>query len=181
MFLRFQPDSLLQGFPNVSPIALPPNCATECCGVCPPGNKITVVGWGVYDLVNNAIPENLLQVQKDIIDRGLCDSIWGDITSRMFCTNAENGIDSCNGDSGGNWNIKQKFFIAKLWFLDRCNYKKWRSSRYCELWLGNMWWWISTCSLRQSWSPSGPQLHSSNLWCIKNSRLWILCENSEKQ
>jgi hypothetical protein len=97
-----QPDSLLQGFPNVSPISLPPNCASLCCGVCPPGNKITVAGWGVYNVVTQQIPENLLQVQKDIIDHAQCDRMWGDITSRMFCTNVENGIDSCNGDSGSS-------------------------------------------------------------------------------
>jgi secreted trypsin-like serine protease len=74
------------------------------CGVCPPGNKITVAGWGVMDVVTRQIPENLLQVQKDIIDHAQCDRDWvewGGITSRMFCTNVENGIDSCQGDSGG--------------------------------------------------------------------------------
>ena len=47
------------------------------------------------------IPENLLQVQKAIFDQQQCNAIWGDITSRMFCTVVENGIDSCSGDSGG--------------------------------------------------------------------------------
>lgn len=56
-----------------------------------------MVGWGVYNLNNNAIPENLLQVQKAIHNQEDCDRLWGDISEAMFCTVVENGIDSCNG------------------------------------------------------------------------------------
>lgn len=63
------------------------------------GNPITVVGWGQNDA--GVIPENLLQVQKPIYPHAECGISWrGDITSRMFCSVVENGIDSCNGDSG---------------------------------------------------------------------------------
>lgn len=83
----------------MSPIALPPNCASICCGVCQPGNPITVAGWGQNDA--GFLPENLLQVQKAIYLHDECYRSWGgEITSRMFCTVIENGIDSCNGDSG---------------------------------------------------------------------------------
>lgn len=95
--IHVDPNSPLSGVPNVVPAVLPPNCATACCGVCEGGEDITVIGWGVYNLVTGALPENLLQVQKAIFNQAQCNAIWGDITSRMFCTNVEQGRDSCNG------------------------------------------------------------------------------------
>ncbi|CRK99630.1 CLUMA_CG012941, isoform B [Clunio marinus] len=93
-------NSLLQGVPNVSPIGLPANCNTACCGTCVQGPDVTVIGWGIYNAANQ-LPEMLQQIQKPIFNQAECDRIWGGITSNMFCTTVEDGIDSCNGDSGG--------------------------------------------------------------------------------
>ena len=72
-----QPESLLQGFPNVLPIQLPPNCASACCGVCPPGNKITVTGWGIYNLTTRQTPVNLHKVEKPITPQNECEREHG--------------------------------------------------------------------------------------------------------
>lgn len=95
----------MTGFSFVSPISLPDNCplTQACCGACP-GNRIHVAGWGRDD--SGELPENLLMVHKDIHNHEDCHNQWNaafpflTITSRMFCTTIENGIDSCNGDSG---------------------------------------------------------------------------------
>lgn len=68
--------------------------------MCIPGSDITVVGWGVHDVITGELPFDLLQVQKPIFDQDECDAIWGGITDSMFCTTVEEGRDSCNGDSG---------------------------------------------------------------------------------
>ncbi|CAO1409950.1 unnamed protein product [Diamesa serratosioi] len=92
-------DRRLEGFPNLTPIALPPACSTACCGVCAP-TSIRVAGWGATE--TGSLPVNLLQITKSIVTNTVCARAWGSsITSRMFCTLVENGIDSCNGDSGG--------------------------------------------------------------------------------
>lgn len=42
--IRVHEGTRLEGFPFVTPIALPPPCATECCGVCG-GVQISLAGW----------------------------------------------------------------------------------------------------------------------------------------
>jgi trypsin len=95
---NFQANYPLEGFPNVSPIPLPPLCASECCGSCAQGNDVTIAGWGRID--NGTLPETLFQVSKGIMSQSQCSPFWWNLTPRMFCTIVENGIDSCNGDSG---------------------------------------------------------------------------------
>lgn len=88
-------ERLLEGFPNLSPIALPSSCASACCGVCAP-TSIRVAGWGATE--SGLLPVNLLQITKSIVSNADCSAAWREtITSRMFCTLVENGIDSCNG------------------------------------------------------------------------------------
>lgn len=88
----------MSGFPNVTPIPLPPTCGSACCTVCLPGNDVSIAGWGRID--NGSLPEFLMQVAKGIMANEPCGSFWRTLTSRMFCTIVENGRDSCNGDSG---------------------------------------------------------------------------------
>jgi hypothetical protein len=82
----------------VAAIRLPSACADACCGSCADGPMVTVAGWGRVD--DGSLPENLMQVSKAIITPTECNGFWRGITARMFCTNVENGKDSCNGDSG---------------------------------------------------------------------------------
>jgi len=99
--IQVDPNTPLSGHPNVSPISLPDNCLLDCCGVCIEGPPITVAGWGADN--SGSLPVNLLQIDKDIFDHDECDRLWvgwGGVTGSMFCTNVENGIDSCGGDSG---------------------------------------------------------------------------------
>lgn len=42
--LRVHDDSLLQGFPHITPVVLSPECSAECCGVCV-GDEIRLAGW----------------------------------------------------------------------------------------------------------------------------------------
>lgn len=50
---------------------------------------------------DGSVPENLMQVSKDIISLELCNDYWakvnhpGGISSSKFCTRVENGRDSC--------------------------------------------------------------------------------------
>lgn len=91
--------------PHIALIPLPDLCpASEaCCGACP-GEVIHVAGWGRDE--SGGLPENLLMVHKPIHNHEQCHAEWNaafpamTITSRMFCTTVEDGIDSCNGDSG---------------------------------------------------------------------------------
>jgi len=100
--IAVDPTTPLEGFANVVPIPLPPICNTDCCGVCPEGNPITVAGWGRVD--DGSLPELLRQVSKDIIPLDLCNEYWSifphPISHSKFCTRVEDGRDSCNGDSG---------------------------------------------------------------------------------
>ncbi|CAO1405776.1 unnamed protein product [Diamesa tonsa] len=92
-------DRMLEGFPNMRPIALPASCTAACCGVCEP-TAIRVAGWGAIE--SGRLPVNLLQVSKTIVNTAACSAAWREpISSRMFCTLVENGRDSCQGDSGG--------------------------------------------------------------------------------
>jgi len=96
--LQVHPGSPMSGHPNVSPIPLPPVCTAACCGVCPAGPDVIVAGWGRVD--DGSLPINLMQVSKGIMSNAQCSNFWRGITTRMLCTIVENGIDSCNGDSG---------------------------------------------------------------------------------
>lgn len=92
-------ERMLEGFPNMRPIALPASCAAACCGVCEP-TPIRVAGWGAIE--SGRLPINLLQVSKTVVNTAACSAAWREpISSRMFCTLVENGRDSCQGDSGG--------------------------------------------------------------------------------
>lgn len=42
--IRVHAGTPLEGFPFITPISLPPACATECCGVCG-GVQISLAGW----------------------------------------------------------------------------------------------------------------------------------------
>jgi len=106
--MRINPETPLvpsASHPHIALIPLPDLCpATEaCCGACP-GEVIHVAGWGRDD--SGGLPENLLMVHKPIHNHEQCHAQWSaafsdmTITSRMFCTTVEDGIDSCNGDSG---------------------------------------------------------------------------------
>jgi len=100
--IRIADGTPLEGFPNVSPIPLPPSCAADCCGVCVEGPNVYVAGWGRVD--DGSLPEHLMVVDKEITRNSPeCVAYWQGvvpINDRMFCTTIENGRDSCNGDSG---------------------------------------------------------------------------------
>lgn len=82
----------LEGFPFIEPIALPPPCASECCGTCG-GVRISMAGWG--RLANGTLPTYLQQLEQDIIPQSECRNHWeGQITSRMFCVTSY-FYDSC--------------------------------------------------------------------------------------
>lgn len=98
-----QPATPITGHQHVTAISLPDNCplTQECCGVCLEGSPIQVAGWGTDD--SGSLSQYLLQAEKDLFDQEECNRLWdswGGVTSRMFCTLVENGIDSCGGDSG---------------------------------------------------------------------------------
>lgn len=50
------------------------------------------------------LPDLLREVDKDIIDLGLCNEYWhnhpGGVSHSKFCTRVEDGRDSCNGKNG---------------------------------------------------------------------------------
>ena len=70
--------------------------------------KCTVTGWGTLKSNGNQ-PKKLMKVDVPIISRSQCnENQWygGDITNNMICAGYTKGKkDSCQGDSGGTFNI----------------------------------------------------------------------------
>lgn len=85
----------MTGFPNISPIRLPPVCNTICCGVCPGRNMVQATGWGVYNLLTWDSPERLRRVDLPIVSHAECRRRWGgNLSSTFFCTSSSNGRDT---------------------------------------------------------------------------------------
>jgi hypothetical protein len=82
------------GFPNITPIRLPPLCNSICCGVCPGRSQVTATGWGVYNLLTWDSPERLRRVDLPIVSHDVCSRAWGGLSSTFFCTSTANQRDT---------------------------------------------------------------------------------------
>ncbi|KAG7269792.1 hypothetical protein CRUP_033838 [Coryphaenoides rupestris] len=68
----------------------------------PPGNTVSITGWGATREGGTAATV-LQKAQVRIINSTVCDRLMkGQITSRMLCAGILiGGVDACQGDSGG--------------------------------------------------------------------------------
>ena len=73
------------------------------------GKTMTVSGWGTL-LEGGSQPNVLHSVDVAGIPNSQCNNLYGGITRAMLCAGdvANGGIDSCQGDSGGN-ELKKRF------------------------------------------------------------------------
>jgi len=70
----------------------------------PVGLLATVVGWGATNKNENYFPEELYEVELPIVNRSICEGIYGttEFTQNMICAGySQGGKDTCKSDSGG--------------------------------------------------------------------------------
>ncbi|MBT2767238.1 serine protease [Stenotrophomonas sp. ISL-67] len=73
-----------------------------------PGRHFTVIGWGVIAFPGEALPTTLQTVQTPFVAFNACQQAYPDLQAgAVICAGAE-GIDSCNGDSGGPLLVRRK-------------------------------------------------------------------------
>ncbi|XP_055605055.1 trypsin delta-like [Uranotaenia lowii] len=80
--------------------------------------EVTVTGWGWDE--NQRQPDVLHKVTLPVVDRITCNVKWeGTVTDDMICAGGQ-GIDSCNGDSGGPAIQNGVLFGVVSWGADIC-------------------------------------------------------------
>jgi len=66
------------------------------------GSRPTVLGWGVTDVLTEAVSDSLLQTTAPVLDPARCTQLdSGFNVAGEICAGGVVGHDSCNGDSGG--------------------------------------------------------------------------------
>ncbi|XP_049289274.1 trypsin 3A1-like isoform X2 [Anopheles funestus] len=92
------PRNAFVGKPNMAPIVLE---GAEL----PAGTLCYVVGWGRTNINGPAPTSRLRLAYMYIVSQGTCAASWTPsaqpITSNMICAKYRNGVDVCEGDSGG--------------------------------------------------------------------------------
>ncbi|XP_047486671.1 chymotrypsin BII-like [Penaeus chinensis] len=66
----------------------------------PYGTPVTATGWGFTSDGSTGISDVLNQVTMNVIERDVCDAIYGEQGEGVLCVDASGG-GICDGDSGG--------------------------------------------------------------------------------
>nr|XP_027216555.1 chymotrypsin BI-like [Penaeus vannamei] len=66
----------------------------------PYGSPVTATGWGFTSEGATGISDVLNQVTMNVIERDVCDAIYGEQGEGVLCVDASGG-GICDGDSGG--------------------------------------------------------------------------------
>ncbi|XP_067275825.1 ST14 transmembrane serine protease matriptase a [Pseudorasbora parva] len=92
-----------------------PICLPTATDVFPPGDVVTITGWGATREGGGGATV-LQKAQVRIINVTVCDQLMqGQITSRMVCAGVlTGGVDACQGDSGGplGYFMNDRMFLA---------------------------------------------------------------------